>query len=289
MAKLILLKAGLFTSIQDSGRSGFRQYGVPISGTMDQQSAQLANLLVNNPPHAAVMEITQTGPKIHFEETALIAITGADLSPTLNEKKIKLNQALIVEPGMALSFGKPQYGTRAYLAIQGGIESESVLNSESMYPSITSKGKLTKDDTLNYIPTKSALSKLASVQINLNHFENQVLQVWPGPEWSTLSTEQQQILLTEPYTIGLNNRMGYQISNNNMPAHNMQIITSPVVPGTVQLTPSGKLMALMRDAQVTGGYPRVLQLTEDSINRLAQKNMGMKVRFELLPELAINE
>jgi allophanate hydrolase subunit 2 len=69
--------------------------------------------------------------------------------------------------------------------------------------------------------------------------------------------------------------------NETIPNTLPSILTSAVLPGTVQLTPSGKLIILMRDCQVTGGYPRVLQVSEESINRLSQKITGDKIQFVL--------
>ena len=76
--------------------------------------------------------------------------------------------------------------------------------------------------------------------------------------------------------------MGYQLINEQMPGHTREIITTQVIPGTIQLTPAGRLLALMRDAQVTGGYPRVLQLTELSINILAQKTERTEIRLKVM-------
>ena len=91
MDKLVtftFLKAGMLTTVQDRGRWGYQAYGVPIGGAMDRRAAQMANELVGNPINTPVLEITLLGPSIQVDQTVQIAITGADLSPTINQQPI---------------------------------------------------------------------------------------------------------------------------------------------------------------------------------------------------------
>jgi len=94
--------------------------------------------------------------------------------------------------------------------------------------------------------------------------------------------KQREFLFSEKFEIDtLNNRMGYQLKNKFPPIKNSEIITSTIIPGTVQLTPSGKLIIMMRDCPTTGGYPRILQLTDMAINQLAQKKTNDYFKFAL--------
>ena len=133
-------------------------------------------------------------------------------------------------------------------------------------------------------PFHSKNSNNAIVKINVSHFENRMMDVYKGPEFDMLTIEQQELLLDLDFTIAKeNSRMAYQLVvtvNNSL----KPIITSLVLPGTVQLTPSGKLIILMRDCQTTGGYPRVLQLSENAINRLSQKFTNDKIRFRKITQ-----
>ena len=85
----------------------------------------------------------------------------------------------------------------------------------------------------------------------------------------------------EYFIVSSNNRMGYFFENLLSP-NNFSIITSPVIPGTIQLTPSGKMIALMKDGQVSGGYPRILQMNDLSISILSQKKQGDKIKFKIV-------
>lgn len=278
-----VIKPGFYTTIQDLGRFGYQDYGVPVSGVMDQYSAQFANALLNNNEHDAVLEITMTGPTLVFQCHTLICISGADLSSKLNDLSIKVNTVIAVKPNDMLSFGKLNYGFRSYLAVSGGFQTEIKLKSRSMYKNITTKLKIEANDHLminEFNQTKT--NKHAALKYNSELFSSNILHAYKGPEFELLTTDLQNQLFNKKITISnLNNRMAYQFTelfDNNL----KPIITSPVLPGTVQLTPSGNLIVLMRDCQTTGGYPRILQLKETSIHMLSQKMTGQFLQFKLL-------
>ena len=231
-----VLTPGIYSSVQDQGRIGFAKLGIPISGVMDSYSARMANMLLKNKQGAAVIEIAFGGAKFEFVQDCFICITGADFSPRLNDVPIEMSTVCEVKKGNVLSFGKRKFGVRTYVAVQGGIQTEQILKSRSIFE---------------------------------------------GPDFEGLNKQQKKRLF-EPFTISEdNNRVGYRlhetIENNLKP-----ILTSAVLPGTVQLTPSGTLIVLMRDAQVTGGYPRVLQLTSFSVDILSQMITGNSIKFGVL-------
>lgn len=278
-----VLKPGFYTTIQDLGRFSYQDFGVPISGVMDVYSAQFANVLLNNDNNDAVMEITIYGPSLQFHCHTIICVSGAELSPMLNNNEIKLNTTISVKPKDVLSFGKLKCGLRSYLAVKGGFQTEFKLNSRSMYKNVTSKFKIEVNDDLQINETLPIdTSKYATLKFNKAIFDSNTIEVFKGPEFELLTPNQQQKLFNQDFTISnLNNRMAYQLEENFENSLS-SIITSLVLPGTVQLTPSGNLIVLMRDCQTTGGYPRIFQLKESSINCLAQKFKGQKIRFQLL-------
>jgi antagonist of KipI len=281
-AEVEVLHPGLFSSIQDGGRFGYRKYGVPQSGPMDNAAAALANLLLQQERDTAVMEITLQGPKLKFLGATQIVITGALLSPRLDEEEIRNNRVYKVLAGQILSFGKRISGCRAYLSVKNGFKTEEVLKSLSWSPGITQFSRLEKAMKLPFLSGDSeGISSLSSVG-ELDHLTSEIVEAFPGPEFHLLSAEEKNMLQKSHFSVGRNsNRMGIQfdeeLENNLEP-----IITAPVIPGTVQLTPSGKMIALMRDCQTTGGYPRILQLGEAGINILAQKIPGEKIQIKLM-------
>lgn len=278
-----VLKTGFYDSIQDFGRLGFEQYGVPISGVMDVNAANLANSLVGNEVNEAVMEITMTGPSLRFDCDTFICISGADMCPSLNGKSIKMNCVEKISKGEILIFGKLNYGFRSYLAVKGGFQTETIFKSRSMYRGITKQFNIRNGDSLSIQKISTVLNKKhASVKWNNTYLKTKIINVFKGPEFDQLSEIQKDQLFSNDFTISKNNsRMAYQLEQlfkNELES----ILTSLVMPGTVQLTPAGNLIILMRDCQTTGGYPRILQLEESSIDTLAQKYMGQKIKFQLI-------
>jgi biotin-dependent carboxylase-like uncharacterized protein len=278
-----VLKTGFYDTIQDLGRTGCQEYGVPVSGVMDSYSAKLANALLNNDENDAVLEITMTGPMLQFNVPTVICVTGAHMSPKLNAISIKTNAAIGVLKGDVLSFGKLNYGFRSYLAVSGGFLTENSMSSRSMYQHITTQIRLHKNDELQILESNTVIKNAnSSLKVQESHFTSKTMEVYKGSEFDTLSNTQKEKLFSKEFTISkINNRMAYQLEalleNSLKP-----IITSLVLPGTVQLTPSGKLIVLMKDCQTTGGYPRVLQLKDASIQELAQKFTGQIIRFKCI-------
>jgi biotin-dependent carboxylase-like uncharacterized protein len=277
-----VLKSGFYTTVQDLGRYYFQHYGVPISGAMDHYSVNLANALLNNEKNEAVLEMTMTGPSLKFHRDTQICISGADMSPRLNDQAVNLNHVIPVKHGDLLNFGKLQYGFRSYLAVSDGFKTPLIMDSRSMYQVVTGQSVVMEGDRLALGETQHDASiSNASIKINENHFSTQVLEVFKGPEFDRLPRSAQDQLLSREFTIAKeNNRMAYQLKEtfrNKLES----IITSVVLPGTVQLTPNGRLIILMRDCQTTGGYPRILQLKANAINILSQKYVGHNIAFNL--------
>ncbi len=275
-----VVASGVYTSLQDLGRFGYRKVGVPLSGAMDMQSARLANELLGNPAAATVMEFTGSGPVLEFSVSAEIAITGAVFSPSVNKKVIEMNRVVEILEGDRLDFGTHKQGIRGYLAIKRGFISEMILGSSSFYSGITAESRLKKGDILEFEWTDD-VSTLTSPGTGATppDFSTYELAVFRGPEFELLSPSLQQKLLKNSFEItSQSNRMAYVLKSEDT-CSAPGIITAPVQPGTVQLTPSGKVIVLMRDAQTTGGYARILQLTNKAMDQLAQKRAGEKLFF----------
>ena len=265
---LTFLKAGIYTTIQDSGRFMGAHLGIPCSGSMDQKSADLANLMLGNDKNAALLECTFIGPTILFHESTIIAIQGADSKVLINGQIIDSIHPISVLPGDVLSFGRFEKGCRVYIAVSGGIHSEVIYGSRSTCPTAGILQPLKKGDQLNY-PTNSQ-KPISTISVKRT-VGNTVLSATVGPEYQMLNQKQkQQLHSTEFKILPSSNRMAYRISHDMDLTHNHSILSSGTIPGTIQLTSAGEMICLMRDCQTTGGYPRILQLSENSINDLAQ-------------------
>ena len=273
-----VIDPGFYSSIQDLGRFGTQNFGVPISGSMDQFSADIANKVIGNDSSEALIELTMTGCSLKFENDTAIAITGSDMSPKLNGLSIDMYSAIEVKYGDTLSFGRIKYGFRTYIAFRGGINSEKVMDSNSMYVGLTKNFKINKNDEIYLNESKPSLNKKYKASSKKLILSDEI-ECYKGPEYSKLTTQNKEELLSTQFSISNNhNRMGYvldqKIKNTIKP-----IITSHVIPGTVQLTPGGDIIILMRDSQTTGGYPRILQLTNKGIDFVAQKGTSSLINF----------
>ena len=273
-----VISKGLYTTIQDKGRFGYRNIGVPSSGYMDSESAETANLIINNPKDNPLIEATLIGPTLEFKKSAVICITGGEFSPTLNDIKISSYSAIEVNKGDILKINNSSIGSRCYISIQGTIISDTILGSKSFYHQITNSNTIEEGDILLF---KKNIRTLEQKYTHKKFELNKTINVFRGPEFKCLSKESKKTLFNEEFSIGINNRMAYNLLEKIQDGVN-SIISSGVIPGTVQLTPSGNIIILHRDSQTTGGYPRILQLNEKSLNDLAQLRTGDKIRFKLL-------
>ena len=272
------ISKGLYTTIQDDGRFGYSNIGVPSSGYMDRESAQTANLIIDNPINNPVIEATLIGPTIKFEKSTFICITGSDFNPMLNESRISLYTPVKVNKGDILKINNSSVGSRCYISIKGGIKVDKVLGSKSYYPQISDSSIIEKGDEFKFETNNSEPSyKLINQKFELN----KNLKVFKGPEFNFLNKGSINKIIDQEFSIGINNRMAFNLKEK-IQAGTPSIISSPVIPGTVQLTPSGQMIILHRDCQTTGGYPRILQLDEKSLNNLAQLRIGDKIKFEIV-------
>lgn len=278
---LKVLQPGFFSTIQDLGRFGFRDIGVPVSGVMDSYSAQFANAVLGNTKDAALIEMSMVGGKFQFLEPTVIAVSGAFMNPKLNDELVSQNKLIHIQPDDVLHFAGVKKGFRTYLAVKGGFKTEKILGSRSQCKPITANSVITKGELIPFRPFSNFQNSNSKVKYDDSILKSNILDVFKGPEFNRLSDVQKKLLKSGEFKVTkLNNRMAYQLEP---PIENklVSILSSPVLPGTVQLTPNGNLIVLMRDCQTTGGYPRILQLTERAINILSQKTSGNTLKFRL--------
>jgi len=278
---LKVINPGIYSSVQDQGRFGFAHIGVPVSGCMDQVAANFANCILGNSLKDAVLEFTFGLAKLEFLSPTIICISGAACAPKLNAASVAMNTPISIQEKDVLSFGTVSEGIRTYLAVKNGFQTEIKLASKSQYQHITTSASIQKNDLLYFEAfTKPLTHCNAKLKLDLSRFSQNELPCFEGPEFYLLSKQQKQLLLHTSFTISNDaNRMGYRL-NKEISNQLTPIVTSSVLPGTVQLTPSGRIIILMKDCQVTGGYPRILQLTKEAIAVLSQKHTNQQISFK---------
>ena len=273
-----VIQPGLFTTIQDGGRHGYRNIGIPTSGFMDKESAWAANNIVDNDREESLIEITLKGPTLLFDNNYTISITGGDFNPLINDMPIKMYESINVKLGDTLKINNTKNGARCYLAISGGIDVKSIFGSKSFLSNISESYYLRKGDEIRISDnSNNKILKKNKLKFKLNRS----MEVFKGPEFDLLSIKVKNMLFKNEFTIRTNSRMAYNLEEK-VQIGIKSIISSPVLPGSVQLTPSGKMIILHRDCQTTGGYPRILQLSRNSLNNLSQLKSGEKIELKLI-------
>ncbi|MDF0650141.1 MAG: KipI antagonist [Nitrospira sp. LK265] len=286
---IIVVKGGWLTTVQDLGRYGYQQYGVPVAGAMDSFSAIVANRLVENPDQAALLELTLKGPELQFEQESVIAITGADLSPTINGSSLPLWQSILVPHGSRLSFGSPRVGVRSYLAIAGGIDVPLVLGSRSTHCASEMGGfrgrPLKQADSLCTGKPVQSIKRLPGKRLP-DHLvprynRTPILRIIPGPQQHFFSDTSLATLARATYTVSpQSDRMGYRlIGPTIVRKESMRFISDCTTMGALQVPPDGQPILLMADRQTTGGYPKIAVVISADLFLAAQLAPGDTVTF----------
>lgn len=282
-----VLAPGAMTTVQDLGRTGSRHLGVGLSGALDSYSHTIANLLVGNPPSAATLEATLTGPTLVFATGAVVAICGADVDVRVGDTILPTWRPIRLPAGTTLSIGACRNGARAYLAIAGGIRVATVLGSASTdlrggFGGLQGRS-LIRGDVLDIADVAVAIPELAIPEWWIDPSPELQWDVSPlarvlSPDGSAASPPD---LFASSWRIATaTNRQGLRLEGASIaPPYSTTLISEAVLPGTVQLPPDGQPIVLMADAQTHGGYPRIGHVIRADWPRLAQLRPGEKIRF----------
>jgi antagonist of KipI len=288
MFSIQVIKPGLLTTVQDGGRWGWQHFGVSPAGPMDRLSHRLANRLVGNPDEAATLEVTVIGPTLQFEAPAVVSVAGATFQLSVGGRPLMSTCAFAVEASARLSFGERRRGTRAYVAIAGGIDTEPVLGSRSTHlPSRLGgiQGRpLRAGDVLGF---STAAWRPAPGPRHRGQPVVQLpdggarLRVLLGPQEDFFTARSLERLQTARYVIDpQSNRMGYRLTGE--PLHHVgaaDILSEPVCMGSVQVPASGQPLLLMADCPTTGGYPRIATVITADLPLAGQLAPGDWVEF----------
>ena len=290
-AHIEVIKPGWFTTVQDQGRYGSQHEGVPVSGAMDRFAVLVGNRLVGNHDQAAVLECTLKGPELLFQHDTVIAITGADLSPTINDRNVPLWTGLTVPRHSRLRFGTRRSGFRAYLAMAGGIDVPMVLGSRSTHCSSATGGlqgrPLQPGDILftgqSGEPTTQLMGKQLPARLRPHYEPSTRLRVIPGPQQEYFSEDALMTLTSSSYTITpQSDRMGYRLAGPKIArAGSARFISDGTVMGAVQVPSNEQPLLLMADGQTTGGYPKIAVVISADLPLAAQLMPGETLRFSM--------
>jgi len=294
---ITVLTPGLFTTIQDDGRWGHQDRGVPVAGPMDRVAYRLANALVGNPPGAAVLEATVLGPELRVEQPMRIAITGADLSASADGRAMALNSVLTCAAGSVLRFGERKSGARAYIAFDGGIDAPQVLGSRATHVvsglggidgrALRAGDRLSLghawDGPLRRVPPAMDVARRTGSTGGAR------LRVMRGPQDDFFDERAFDWLRSARFAISpQSDRMGYRLTVDTPRATNdaprtaaALMISDATVMGGLQIPPSGDPILLMADRQTTGGYPQIATVITADLPLAGQLAPGDWLEFAL--------
>jgi antagonist of KipI len=282
-----VLTPGGYTTIQDQGRFGYQQMGIPVCGVLDAFAFQAANLLVANFRNAAVMEITVMGPRLEIMAEADLAVTGAEIGMTLNDQPIEVWKSFSVKPGDILDIQQVQSGCRAYLAVNGGIDVPEVMGSRSTYVGGNMggyHGRLLKAGDVIKCGRAKRLPHMRQTPSDMipSYPSEIVIRAIPGPQ-DDFFLEGLDIIFHSDFMVSTKaDRMGYRLQGPKVEIRKgmpKSIISEPTMPGGVQIPPDEQPIILMVEQSV-GGYTKIVTVISVDLSKVAQATPGDTIRFE---------
>lgn len=291
---LRIIKSGIADSIQDMGRYGYQQLGIPPGGVMDRIAAAIANTLVGNQIGEPLLEMHFPAATIFFESSMMIALTGADFGAEINGKEVLINQPILVPSNAELRFTRHNKGSKVYLSVEEGFETNKWLGSSSTSFQTLNGGKEGRNlmkydilhfknkedleiDALTHLPWRASMAEF--------YTENQI-NFLVGAEYALLEKISQTSMVTNQFKVSnQSNRMGYRLEGQALLlSSKKECLSSAVSFGTIQLLPNAQMIVLMADHQTTGGYPRIGQVASSSLPTLAQVSAGETINFKLVTQ-----
>ncbi len=258
----------------DHGRPRCRSLGVPVGGAADRFALAIGNVLVGNPPDAAALEISLSGPTLTADSELACVLCGAPFDITLHGVPWEAGRTFTLRPDEELRIGGTARGVRAYLCVRGGLQTPLVLGSRSSLEPLLAGAELHCQPGV----------------IHVRHFQHdfawnaepRVLRVVEGPQADWFHAEEfypQEFTLTAD-----SNRMGLRLRGVPLTSPERELVSEPVCPGSVQVTRDGQCIVLGVDGQTIGGYPKIAQVISADLDKLAQLRPGETVRFQCVTQ-----
>lgn len=290
---ILLKKAGILTTVQDLGRHGYQRFGINPGGAMDRTAARLTNLLLGNNEMDAVLEMHFPAAEIEFETHCRFAIGGADLAAQLNGQEIDNWRTYIAEKGSILRFAEKRLGNRVYLAVEGGFDVPEWLGSRATNLAAGIGGfdgrRLRNGDRLPFVAHSfetrppERIRRVSSTLIPL-YSGFPTLRVIPGAEFDLFDETSRSAFETQTFGLSRNSdRMGFRLKSDPLNLKEpIEMVSSAVSFGTIQLLPDGQLILLMADHQTSGGYPRIAHVIKHDLPVAGQLGGHDKVGFHFV-------
>ncbi|MEA3153274.1 MAG: hypothetical protein QOK44_863 [Betaproteobacteria bacterium] len=289
MQSLEVIAPGLHTTVQDGGRVGFQDVGVPASGPLDRISLRLANALVGNPEGTPAFEMLLQGPTLEVHaDSVRVALVGCSASIEVrsdNPRRIPAGESATLIRGDVLRVGALGDSVCAYLAIEGGPDVPQVLGSASTYVRGGIGGfkgrRLQQHDTVPLKCRRVDARPERALPGPLDLALDQPIRVVLGPQADYFTDAAVETFLSSEFTISPQaDRMGYRLEGPALAhAKGYNIVSDGIVTGSIQVPGSGQPIVLMVDNQTTGGYPKIATVISADIPVIGRRKPGRRIRF----------
>lgn len=294
-----VIESAPLNAVQDQGRLGFRRFGIGRSGAMDRVALAAANAMLGNPLEAAGIEFQLFPAVLGFTRDMTVAMTGADCRPRLDGRPLPPWWAFPVRAGQELELSPPEDGMRSYLAVAGGLDVPVVLGSRSTQLRDGFGGHdgrtLRAGDLLPVGPTPAFALRDAAGYGAIGAWDalrrppcadaapgDITLRVVPAGEFEQFDAPSQAVLWSQPWAVTTqSNRQGYRLQGERALRRERptEMLSHGIVPGVVQVPPSGQPIIQLADGNSAGGYPKIGVVVDADLWRVAQAAPGRRLRF----------
>jgi antagonist of KipI len=297
---ITVMKAPPFATIQDLGRPGFRDVGVPISGLADRETGNTVNSLLGNDPNAAMIEWAVAGGTLRFDRAGTVAIGGAEAACSVNGVAVDSLTPFEVSAGDEIVVSRIVSGRFLLIAVRGGIDVPVVLGSRSTLVSAAFGGfegrRLKTGDrlpvgnlTLSHPARSGALRETRYHGRRPEQHQRDVVQdvcmidVMRGPQSSLFNDAAWSDFLGAVLMVSrASDRSGYRLEGVTMTHGGSAALPSePTCVGAIQVPAGGAPIVIMHDGPTVGGYPKIAVIRSSCMSRFAQLAPGARVRFAL--------
>jgi len=280
-----VIKAGIFTTLQDRGRFSFTHLGVTNSGVMDEYATLAAHKLLNNNLNDNILEITFSNVELQANENTTICITGAICELYINDKLKKTWQTHTIHKDDNIKVGKILEGQRVYLAVKNGfnIPKEFGSNSTTIKESLggISGTQIKNDDILPYIKNDEIITNRWKEKYIPSYTNELTLRVLLSYQEDSFDSEEKEKFFNSTYTITPDfNRMACKLKGQIIKSSLEGIISEAITFGSIQIPKDGQPIILLKERQTIGGYPKIGSVLSIDCFKLAQMKIGSIIRFE---------
>ena len=277
------IRPGLFTTVQDRGRTGFSRWGVPVSGAADAASARVANWLAGNGEDAALLEVTLGAAEFSARAACRIGVAGARAALSVNGAPVERTRTVLLQAGDRLAIGPAQEGLRVYVAVGGGIDVPPVLGSRATLAASALGGlqgrRIAAGDVLPIGEAEPAEARFLAADGEALDLRDEA-RVVAGPQLDFFSDGARQGFFGGGFRISSrSDRRGLRLEGTAIPPDRGDIDPEGVLIGAIQVPAGGEPIVLMPDGPVTGGYPKIATVIRADLPVLGQWRPGQTVRF----------